>query len=215
MDFVGRKRELAAAARSLEQGRNLVLTGRFGVGRSSLVRQLAKLNFHTWQFLFTDFSRPASQCGSDLVRQLVSPLGACGRKGYTRMTQAKEILRGAAGAGPRRRVVVLDDIGRISPRKLAFIRDLRLPAERPGGGILFIAIAESFLPEEEIFRLRAALYPADRLALHNLNPADTAAFFRAASQRCRLGWDAAFIRMLAASTAGYPLLMRERLQRAL
>lgn len=215
MVFVGRRRELAQAARTLERGRNLILTGRFGVGRSSLVRQLAKLHADARQFLFTDFSQPASQCGNDLIRQLLPHRGNRGRKDYLRLTHAQDILRRGVEAGSRSRVVVLDDIARLSPRKLAFIRDLRLDIERPGGALLFIAVTESFLPEESLFQLRAALYPADRLTLRNLTPAETEAFYREASERHRLGWDEATIRMLAASTEGYPLLMWERLQREL
>jgi hypothetical protein len=44
---------------------------------------------------------------------------------------------------------------------------------------------------------------------------DTVAFFKCVSGKKRLEWTDGFIRMLAASTEGYPLLMRERLQREL
>jgi hypothetical protein len=51
------------------------------------------------------------------------------------------------------------------------------------------------------------------LTLHSLNRTDTIAFFRYVSQKKRLDWTEGFIRMMAASTEGYPLLMKERLQR--
>ena len=79
--------------------------------------------------------------------------------------------------------------------------------------LLFIAITESFLPETDLFRLRATLYPADVLTLHNLKRKETVTFFRNFSQRKRLGWSENFIQMLAASTGGYALLMQEIAQR--
>jgi len=121
---------------------------------------------------------------------------------------AKDILFGKRLAAHLPRVVVLDNIGKISHQKLAFIRDMRFDSE-----LLFITIAESFLSEIDLFRLRSVLYPSDLLTLHNLGKQATAAFFRYASQRKNLDWDENFIKMLAASTEGYPLLMKERLQR--
>jgi hypothetical protein len=81
------------------------------------------------------------------------------------------------------------------------------------GDLLFTALAESFLSEDELFRLRAVLYPSDLLNLRNLSQAETTTFFRNVSNRKRLGWTEKFIQMLAASSEGYPLLMQERLQR--
>jgi hypothetical protein len=42
---------------------------------------------------------------------------------------------------------------------------------------------------------------------------ETTAFFRNFSKRKKLDWSENFIRLLAASSEGYPLLMKERLQR--
>ena len=124
------------------------------------------------------------------------------------MMHAKDILFGKKLAVHLPRVVVLDNIGKISHQKMAFIRNMRFDSE-----LLFIAIAESFLSETDLIRLRSVLYPSDLLALHNLGKPATAAFFRYASQRKKLDWDENLIKMLAASTEGYPLLMKERLQR--
>lgn len=208
MDFVGRKREIATAMRSLEQGRNIVVTGRFGVGRSRLVKHISKLHPDVWQFLFADFSRPASQSCNDLIHQLIPHRGSSRPNRYTRMMYAKDILFGKKLSAHLPRVVVLDNIGKISHQKLAFIRDMRFDSE-----LLFIAIAESFLSETDLFRLRSVLYPSDMLTLHNLGKPATTDFFRYAAQRKRLDWNENFIQMLAASTEGYPLLMKERLQR--
>jgi energy-coupling factor transporter ATP-binding protein EcfA2 len=208
MDFVGRKREIAAVIRSLKQGRNVVLTGRFGVGRSRLVKHISKLYPDAWQFLFADFSKPASRSCNDLIHQLVPHRNRSRRNCYTRLMYAKDFILGKKLAAHLPGVVVLDNIGKISNQKLAFIRDMRFDSE-----LLFIAIGESFLSEAELFRLRSVLYPSDVLTLHNLSKTETKAFYRNASQKKRLDWDESFIKMLAASTEGYPLLMKERIQR--
>jgi hypothetical protein len=208
MDFVGRKREIAAVMRSLKQGRNIIINGRFGVGRSCLVKHIAKLHSGAWQFLFADFSKPASQSCNDLIHQLVPRRGRLRRNRYTRLMHAKDILLGKKLTARLPRVVVLDNIGKISHQKLAFIQDMRFD-----GDLLFTAIAESFLSEDELFRLKAVLYPSDLLNLRNLSQAETTTFFRNVSNRKRLGWTEKFIQMLAASSEGYPLLMQERLQR--
>jgi hypothetical protein len=208
MDFVGRKREIAAVMRSLKQGRNVVLTGRFGVGRSRMVKHISKLHSDTWHFLFADFSKTAARSCNDMVHQLVPRQGRSRRNRYTRLMYAKDIILGKKLAANLPRVVVLDNIGRISHQKLVFIRDMRFD-----GNLLFIAITESFFSETNLFLLRSVLYPADVLTLRNLSKPETLAFFRNVSQRKRLGWSENFIRNLAASTEGYPLLMKERVQR--
>jgi hypothetical protein len=213
MDFVGRKREIAAVMNSLKQGRNVVVTGRYGVGRSRLVKHIYKIHSGAFQFLFTDFSKPASKSCNDLIHQLLPQLGSSRRNFYTRLIHAKDILSGRKLAAHLPRVVVLDNISKISHQKLAFVRDLRLDCEFFGSELKFIAIAESFLSEAELFHLRSILYPSDLLTLHNLNRTDTIAFFRSVSQKKRLDWTEGFIRTMAASTEGYPLLMKERLQR--
>ncbi len=208
MDFVGRKREIAAVMRLLAQGRNVVVTGRFGVGRSRLAKHISKLHSDTWQFLFADFSKPASQSCNDLIHQLLPRQGSSRRNRYTRLLRAKDILVGKKLTAHLPRVVVLDNIGKISRQKLAFIRDMRFDSE-----LLFIAIAESFLSEADLFRLRSVLYSSDLLILHNLTKVETTTFFRNFSKRKKLDWSENFIKLLAASSEGYPLLMKERLQR--
>jgi len=205
MDFVGRKREIAAVMKSLKQGRNVLLTGRFGVGRSRLVKHISKLHSDGWQFLFADFSKTAARSCNDMV---VPDRGRSRRHRYTRLMYAKDIILGKKLAQDRPRVAVLDNIGKISHQKLSFIRDLRFD-----GDLLFIAITESFFSETDLFLLRSVLYPSDWLPLRNLNRPETLAFFRKVSQRKKLGWSENFIRNLAASTEGYPLLMKERVQR--
>jgi hypothetical protein len=208
MNFVGRKREIAAVIKSLKQNRNIVLTGRYGVGRSCLVKHIARLHAATWQFLYADFSKTVARSCNEMISQLAAGTRRAQPHQYTRLMHAKDILAGRNKAADLPRVIVLDNIGKISRPKLAFLRDMRLDSD-----LLFITVTESFLPEADLFRLRAALYPSDMLTLHNLKRKETAAFFRNFSQRKQLGWTASFIQMLAASTGGYALLMKEVAQR--
>jgi len=208
MNFIGRKREIAAVRKSLKQNRNVVLTGRYGVGRSSLVKHISRLYAATWQFLFADFSKTVARSCNEMISQLASGGSNAQQHRYTRLMHAKDILIVRKTAADLPRVVVLDNIGKISRSKLSFIRDMRLDSD-----LLFIAITESFLPEADLFRLRSTLYPSDMLTLHNLKRKETAAFFRNFSQRKQLGWSERCIKMLAASTGGYALLMKEIAQR--
>ena len=208
MDFVGRKREIAAVIKSLKQNRNVVLTGRYGAGRSSLAKHIAGLHKKTWQFLFADFSKTVARSCNDMINQLASKGSKTQSHQYTRLMYAKDILIGRKADTNLPRVLVLDNIGKISRPKIAFIRDMRLESN-----LLFIAITESFLPEADLFRLRSTLYPSDLLALHNLKPKEAAAFFRNYSQRKSLGWSEKFIKMLVVSTGGCALLIKERAQR--
>ena len=208
MNFVGRNREIAAIAKSLKQNRNVVLNGRYGVGRSCLVKHIARIYSATWQFLFADFSKTVARSCNDMVNQLASGGSKAQQHQYTRLMYAKDILMERKAAADLPRVIVLDNIGKLSRPKLAFLRDMRLDSD-----LLFIAVTESFLPEADLFRLRSTLSPSDMLTLNNLKRKETAAFFRNFSQRKQLGWTASFIQMLATSTGGYALLMKEIAQR--
>ena len=208
MEFVDRKREIAAIIKSLKQNRNVVLAGKYGVGRSSLVKQISGTYSETWHFLFGDFSKTVARSCSDMINQLAPRDHKAQQHHYTRLMYAKDILKGKKATADLPRVIVLDNIDKLSRPKIAFLRDMRLESD-----LLFIAITESFLPETDLFRLRATLYPADVLTLHNLKRKETVTFFRNFSQRKRLGWSENFIQMLAASTGGYALLMQEIAQR--
>lgn len=208
MNFIGRKREITAVIKSLKQNRNVILTGRYGVGRSSLLKHISRLHTETWQFLFADFSKSVARSCNDMINQLAAGGQKAQQYRYTRLMHAKDILKGRKAAVDLPRVIVLDNIAKISHQKLAFLRDMRLDSD-----LLFIAITESFLPEADLFRLRATLYPSDLLTLHNFKRTETVAFFKRFSQKKRLGWSEHFIQMLAASAGGYALMMKEIAQR--
>lgn len=110
----------------------------------------------------------------------------------------------------RQHVIVLDNIGKITAQKLAFIRYLRWEEK-----FLFIVITESFLPEGELFRLRASLVPCVLIELRNLGVKQAAKFFRYFSSHYHLPWNEKHIMMWARATNGYPLGMKEVVEREL
>ena len=103
---------------------------------------------------------------------------------------------------PRRHVVVLDNVARLSPQGLDVIRRLRQKYQ-------VVAIAEDFLPEATNGALRRALLVRAPLRLGHLSRAATVRFFEECSCRHGFGWGRGEIRGLAGATSGFPLAMRQ------
>jgi AAA+ ATPase superfamily predicted ATPase len=70
MSFFGRKREIAAINSGLIKERNIILTGKFGIGKTTLVKEFARMNRERWLFLFSDFSETPSKICHDLLKAL-------------------------------------------------------------------------------------------------------------------------------------------------
>jgi replication-associated recombination protein RarA len=61
--FVGREKEAKQIMASLSSGRNVILSGTYGMGRTSLVRHVAQVMKGEREFLFADYSEtPARVC---------------------------------------------------------------------------------------------------------------------------------------------------------
>jgi len=50
--FLGRERETQKILRALNQGENLVLSGKYGIGRTTLIEHVAKITKERWQIWF-------------------------------------------------------------------------------------------------------------------------------------------------------------------
>lgn len=204
MDFCGRRKEIAAIKKALEHRKNIIITGRFGVGRTTLVQYFAQLKTSPWRFLFADFSQPPAKMCNDLLSQLPQFRGPGGRRNYTTYKTCRNLLSAFRPETPCACVIVMDNIARLTAQKLTFLRHLHW-----GKRFLFIAIAESFLSDKDLFELRANLLPAEMLILQNLSREESIQFFRYFSDKYRFCWSASRIRALAASKGGYPLLIKE------
>ena len=107
--FVGREVERRAVRKALEAGQGVVLRGRFGIGRTALVRQVAVDLGPGWRFVFVDSREtPASVCVQLADALLFPPRRRPPAPGTYRANRSR-LSKGRRVAG--KPVVVLDDIG--------------------------------------------------------------------------------------------------------
>lgn len=190
LTFVGRTSELRRLAQLLDEGRNIVLTGIFGSGRTMLIRQLASNERHR-QFVFWD------------TRQCQRALRITVEKLYT------------VRAVPKRRgdhilpVVVVDDVAQITAQRLRSLREL-VRAHR----CQIIMIVEGSTPPSDVTRLRVALDAARLIRLGPLSRIAADRYFSLAAREHAFGWTLDEIRCTARSTHGHPLTMRATLEAA-
>ncbi len=203
-DFVGREREIAEIASALQAGTNVVLSGKFGMGRTSLVHHVAANSDGRWQFIFADCSRPPAAICRQLASQLCPPRRSRRWAEEPAYRKARRQLLDAARWATPPAVFVLDNVARMTPAKWELVRFLS------GASRLRIAVVvESFLPEADVERLRVFLYPSIRLDLGRLPVPQSHEFFERVSGRIGLGWSRDQIRGLAVRGGGYPLSMVE------
>jgi predicted ATPase len=208
MPFYGRERETASITAALARKESLVLTGKFGIGKTTLVRHIAGINADKWQFLFSDFAGTAARACRDLLAELMPPKKTAGKTEYVRYKRSRAMIVEQTKKSKRKCVIVLDNIGKLTPQRMDLIRYLAFDKQS-----LFIAIPERFLPEDDLFRLRASLYPSKIIRLRYLNADRTAEFFRHYARKHQLSWTESDIRLLTLTTQGYPLAMQEFITR--
>jgi hypothetical protein len=208
MEFVGREKEIGLIHEALEGGNHVILKGKYGIGRTSLIRHVAKVMQRGWRFLLVDFSQGPAWAS----RRLVAEIWPDGKGRGTPTSQSYRAVRSQlvhrALMDPRRHVIVLDNIGALSAQRLGFIRYVA-GKER----FRLVAVVEGFVGERELFRLRMELFPALLVTLVPLLPKDIRAFLRHASAQYALGWTESRINGLAEVVRGYPLGMKEVVQR--
>jgi type II secretory pathway predicted ATPase ExeA len=213
--FVGREREIEAIAAALADGLHVVVAGRYGMGRTALLRRVAARLMPGSRCAFASFElTPAGICGQ-LLADLAGQAGLGGpprRRPERRRSHlaVRAALLRAPLADPRPHVLVLDDLGRLSPPKLDLVR--RFSA---CGRFRLAAIVEPFLAAPQRLRLDAWLEPACRVTLGPLEPAAARLFFARLAAAHRLPWSAAAIDGLARASCGHPRRMRELANREL
>jgi AAA+ ATPase superfamily predicted ATPase len=201
MFFVGRERETHEIIGLIEGNKNVILTGKFGIGRTALVRHIAAINQNQWRFVMVDFSLSPAQAEQAILPKWVSSIKP--GKGL-RPYKPGRLLNDHLDHKGKPWVVVLDNIARLSTQKRAFIHRLK-EEER----FRFIAIAETFLPERDLFLLRKELIPGQVITLQYLSVKDGYRLFRYLSEKYHLHWPDNRIKMLASATQGYPLGIKE------
>jgi hypothetical protein len=214
--FVGRERETRLIADALRRGQNFIVFGRYGMGRTALVRHAAEVMGEDWHFAFADFERAPAEICEELLNELGGSASTKPhrRRGHTErppgyLAKRAAVVR-AAASGSRRPVIVLDNVCKVSAAKAGLIRSLA-----DGSQFRFAAVVESFLPPADRVRLGVWLEPACRITLGCLERNACAEFFARFAAAHRTGWSAAEVDAFARATAGYPLEMQELAHREL
>ena len=112
--------------------------------------------------------------------------------------------------GRKSRIVVLDEIAKLTPPKLELIRYLAM-AKR----FQFVAVVEIFLKADQLSLLRGWLHPALLLDIGYLGEQPAREFFRYYSRKNHFCWTEGEINNLAEMSGGYPLGMKEIVMRRL
>jgi hypothetical protein len=208
IELVGREREEARLASALGAGRNAVVSGKYGSGRTALVRHLAGTCAGRFRFALCDFSAPPRDTWATLAAAFLPA-----KRGKTSIRQTgyrtlrARVLGASLGDGPPA-VVVLDDVGRVTPARLDLVRRLSVTDR-----FLFVAVVERHLPDAERKHLLACLAPCERLRLGPLSQPAVRGFLARASAARGLSWTPEKIEAVARGTGGYPLSMRLALER--
>jgi hypothetical protein len=201
MPFVGRETEIARVHAALRDGRNVVLLGKYGIGRTALLREIARRNAG-WRFVFTNFG----DGGGTIAAAVLAELLGRSRRALQSEASARQLARAIAAYIPPKRVarvvIVLDNVAKLTRPKLDLVRRLR-ESER----LAFVAVVEPFVPGDDVMRLRAALQPSAVVALDALDAKTSARFFAAAAAEFHLPWSDSDVNALARTVRGYPLEM--------
>ena len=202
MYFVGRQKEISHIKEALEEGNNVIVVGKYGMGRTSLIKHLASAMKDHWRFVFIDFSKtPGSVCNYLLAE--LFPMQEFDRK-YVKYRPSRFRIATLALEDHRKHVLVLDNVSKLSTQKQDLLRYLAWEKR-----FQFVSIVESFLSSNDLFLLRVRMNPSILITLHYLTTSDVVHFYLQLSKEHQLGWTEGRIKNLAEVTGGYPLRMRE------
>lgn len=210
MYFVGRERETTKIIKALERGNNIVLIGKYGMGRTSLIKHIAALTKDRWRFVFLDFSQTPGKVTNQLLVELMPEKKRKGKNHYIRYKSGRFLIVSKELKDKRKHFLVLDNIAKLTTQKLQLIRYLILESK-----FRYIAIAESFLPKEDLLLLRAALLPAEMIMLPYLSEESTEKLLRQLADKYSFNWSEQRLYMQVAATRGYPLGVQEVIKREL
>lgn len=204
MYFVGRSRETRLVIDALRRGRNVIIAGRYGMGRTTLMRHIAHIAKDTFNIVFVDFTKtPAYMC-----RQLIDALFSHAEKDRSIYANRYKFIRSQILSdilkNRRPHVLVLDEVEKLTMHKKIFLQHL-VRSER----FIFVAVVASFLPEKEYRQLAEVLRTPFTLELGHLDKNSTQMFFKHAASQHGFLWTDDQIRRIALRTHGYPLSMRE------
>lgn len=208
MYFVGREEEKGEILETLEEGKSVIITGKFGIGRTALIKQIAAMTKKQCRFFFTDFSKTPGNVCNHLMKELFPEEEFKWKQRSYRSTRSFILSHRLEDL--RKQIIVLDNVEKVTAAKFGLIRSLIWEKR-----FQLIAIVENFLPPGDLFRLRVRMIPASVIALGYLSVRNVAEFFHHFSKEHHLKWDESEIRSLATVTGGYPLAMNDVIERKL
>ena len=209
MCFVGREKETKKIMQALDRGNNVVLMGKYGIGRTSLIKHIEALTKERWRFLLLDFSQTPGKVTTQLLVELL-PEKRKGKDHYIRYKSGRFLIVNKELKDKRKHILVFDNIAKLTAQKLQLIRYLILESK-----FQYIAIAESFLPKEDLFLLRAALLPAEMIMLPYLSEESTKKLLCHFADKYSFHWSEQRLYMLVSATRGYPPAVHEVIKREL
>jgi hypothetical protein len=198
--FVGREKETRTIIRALEEGKNVVLQGMFGIGRTALARHVAEAMGNRWMFHFIDFSRTPRQMCEALAQGLRKNSKWKKRTQPMQYKSERYLILHGNLSDKKNHVIVFDNVAKLTRAKIAM---LRLFAQERR--FQMIAIVERFIKKSDKVRFRCLMMPSIIVSIGYLNRVETRLFVRMLAEKKRLHWDEQRIGMLADSTRGYPL----------
>ena len=205
--FVGRKSEKKKIIESLRQGKNIILGGKFGIGRTSLIKEISKTLVDELKFVFVDSSITPCKMSEKLMKELglsVRFKNSGQKMGYKSMRYR---IANLEASKRKQTVIVFDNIAKLTNQKIIFLRHLIME-----GHFQFIAIVEKFLSSNDLACLKALLLPTDVLSLNHLKPDEVVSFLRLYSDKHKLNWSNDYIHDLALIINGHPLSMIEMIR---
>lgn len=204
MYFVGRKKEINQINKALVSGRNIVVYGKYGIGRTTLVRHVAAVTKVKWRFLFVDFSSTPVQVCRQLYNEFFPDKNVKKQSvGYKKMMW--DIVNTKIWEHEKL-ILVLDNIEKITHQRIDFLHYLSLNT-----CFAFIGIVENSLPASDLLRLRAVLKLTCQIRLSNLKEKEVAEAIQFYSSKYQLDWSEKQIKNYSRMTRGYPLFLAEKI----
>lgn len=185
---------------SLSSGRNVILSGAYGMGRTSLVRHVAKEMEGKREFLFADYSETPAQVCRALESRLKRETAYWKKTVPLRYKSRRRRLVTTASAISGQPVLVLDNIAKLTAQKLNLVR--YWVAEN---AFQFVAITEAFLGENDLLALRIALLPADVIPIRRMPAKEAIELIRVRGQGRRPPLTEQEMKAVAVTARGYPL----------